>query len=113
MKTFILMTKLAPQNASLIELGAKHTNRVRTGRDWVKMIKEKCPGVDFKAHYALMGYWDFMDIYEAPDEKTAAKVSLLTRQYGMSQVESWLAIPYEEIMQLTEEFEEACKEEQT
>ena len=46
---------------------------------------------------------DFMDIYQAPDEKVAAKVSLITRKYVSAEVESWLAIPYEHIEEITDE----------
>lgn len=102
MKTFVLMTKLASQDAPLTEIGAKLADRSRSGRAWLEEIKQKCPEVHFKSHYALMGYWDSMHIYEAPDEEAAAKVSLLTRRYA-AQVESWLAMPYEKILQLTEE----------
>ncbi|MGB2698594.1 MAG: GYD domain-containing protein [Candidatus Zixiibacteriota bacterium] len=104
MKTFVLMTKLASREAQLVEIGAKFRDRARSGRAWLKEIKEKCPEIKFKAHYALMGYWDSMHIYEAPDEEMAAKVSLLTRPYA-AQVESWLALPYEKIIQISEEIE--------
>ncbi len=102
MKTFVLVTKLARQDAPLTEIGAKLSDRSRTGRAWLAEIREKCPEIKFKAHYALMGYWDSMHIYEAPDEESAAKVSLLTRPYA-AQVESWLALPYEKVLKLTEE----------
>ncbi len=104
MKTFVLMTKLASGKAHLTEIGAKYRDRARSGQAWLKEIKEKCPEIKFKAHYALMGYWDSMHIYEAPDDETAAKVSLLTRPYA-AQVESWLALPYEKIIQISEEIE--------
>ena len=104
MKTFVLMTKLASKDASLVEIGARHDRRARSGQAWLKKIKEQCPEVNFIAHYALMGYWDSMHIYEAPDEETAAKVSLLTRPHA-AQVESWLAIPYERILKISEELE--------
>lgn len=104
MKTFVLVTKLASRQAQLVEIGAKLRDRARSGRAWLKEIKEKCPEINFKAHYALMGYWDSMHIYEAPDEEIAAKVSLLTRPYA-AQVESWLALPYEKIIQISEEIE--------
>ncbi|HDS01411.1 MAG TPA: GYD domain-containing protein [candidate division Zixibacteria bacterium] len=103
MKTFVLMTKLAPQSASLIEVGHKHTDRAKCNQEWLDQINEQCPEVEFLAHYALMGTWDFMDIYQAPDERTAAKVSLITREYGACQVESWLAIPYDQIAEITKE----------
>ena len=106
MKTFVLMTKIAHHDAHLVEVGAKLQDRAKTGRAWLQLVKEKCPEVKFTAHYALLGYWDFMDIYEAPDEETAAKVSLLGRSRGAHQVESWLAIPYEKILRITEEIGE-------
>jgi len=109
-KTYVLMTKLAPSDGSLMEVSSKLKSRAKSGRAWIDEIKNNCPGINFKAHYALMGYWDFMDIYEAPDERTAAKVSLLTRSYISAEVESWCAIPYEEIMDLTEEIEEQQSE---
>ena len=105
MKTFVLMTKLAPQNASLIEVGVRHCDRAKCSKEWRQEVEEKCPGVKFIAHYALMGSWDFMDIYEAPDERVAARVSLITRNYGPSQVESWLAIPYEQIAEIAGDIE--------
>jgi len=104
MKTFVLVTKLASRDAQLAEIGAKLSDRSRTGRAWLTQISEKCPQVKFLAHYALMGYWDSMHIYEAPDEETAAKVSLLTRPYA-AQVESWLALPYEKIVKMSEDIE--------
>ena len=105
MKTFGLMTKLASRDASLVEIGAKHKHRSWSGRAWLKEIEEKCPEIKFKAHYALMGYWDSMHIYEAPNEETAAIVSMMTRNHGAAQVESWLALPYERILKITEEME--------
>ena len=102
MKTFVLVTKLAAQDARVIEIGSKHRDRARTSNAWLKEIKEKCPAIEFKAHYALMGYWDSMHIYEAPDEEMAALVSLLAREHGAAQVESWLAMPYERIMKMAE-----------
>jgi uncharacterized protein with GYD domain len=110
MKTFVLMTKLAPSDGSLMEVSTKLKSRAKSGRAWIDEIKRKCPGINFTAHYALMGYWDFMDIYQAPDERTAAKVSLLTRSYISAEVESWCAIPYEEIVDLTEELEDQQSE---
>jgi uncharacterized protein with GYD domain len=103
MRTFILLTKLSSRDASVVEIGSKHSARARSGRAWLKEVKDKCPHVKFKAHYALMGYWDSMHIYEAPDEETAAMVSLMARAHGAAQVESWLAMPYEKIMKMSEE----------
>jgi uncharacterized protein with GYD domain len=96
MQTFVLMTKLAP------EMSRQLKNQGSLGRLWLEQVKEKCPEVNFLAHYALLGPYDFLDIYEAPDEETAAKVSLISLQSGAFQAESWVAIPYKRFVELTE-----------
>jgi uncharacterized protein with GYD domain len=106
MKTFVMVTKMSPRNAHLIELGAKLQNRAHNSRAWLEQIQQKCPNVHFKAHYAILGYWDFMDIYEAPDEETAAKVSIISRAFGAHEVENWCAIPSERLEKLAAELED-------
>lgn len=101
MKTFVLMTKLATGDCQPVEYSSRQKARARSSRAWLDEIKKNCPEVRFKAHYALMGYWDSMHIYDVPDEETAAIVSLITRNY-VAQVESWLALPYERVMKLSE-----------
>ncbi len=103
MKTFVLMTKIASQDAHLVEVGSKMQQHDRSSHAWLEEIKKKCPEVRFKAHYALLGYWDFMAIYEAPNDETAAKVSLISRARGAYQVENWSAISYERLLEITEE----------
>ncbi|MEW5795490.1 MAG: GYD domain-containing protein [Candidatus Zixiibacteriota bacterium] len=97
MKTYILMTRLAP------DVAAKMKDRAEIGAAWLDEVHEKCPDVKFLAHYALLGTYDFMDIYEARDEETAAKVSLISRAHGAAVAESWTAIPYKRLLALTKE----------
>jgi uncharacterized protein with GYD domain len=97
MKTFILMTKLAP------EITSKLKQRGKVGHAWLDEVKKKCPEVKFLTHYALLGKYDFLDIYEAPDEETAAKVSMISLANGAMFAESWVAIPYKKFLTLTEE----------
>ena len=102
MKTFVMMTKIAPRNAELIEVTNKLKAHARDSVAWLDEIGKQCPEVKVLAHYAILGPYDFMCIYEAPDEKAAAKVSLLSRARGAFQVESWHAIPSKEIAELVE-----------
>lgn len=97
MKTFILMTKLSPEESK------KMKERATIGRSWLERVKEKCPEVKFIAHYAVLGPFDFLDIYEAPDEESAAKVSLISRDYGAFEAQSLMAIPYRQFLNLVEE----------
>jgi len=72
------------------------------GRKWLEQVKEKCPEVNFIAHYALLGPYAFLDIYEAPDEEAAAKVSMISLQSGAFQAESRVAIPYKRFVELAD-----------
>ena len=97
MPTFILMTKLAP------DAMRDATGRQAMGKEWIKRVHDVCPDVKFKAHYALLGPYDFMDIYEAPDVDTVHKVSLISRSEGALTAESWQAEPYDHFLKLLEE----------
>ncbi|HSD64079.1 MAG TPA: GYD domain-containing protein [Ignavibacteriaceae bacterium] len=94
MKTFILLTKLSP------EISKQMKDRGRLGRNWLEQVKEKCPEVKFIEHYALLGPFDFLDIYEAPDEETAAKVSMISLSNGAFEAQSLIAIPYKKFLDL-------------
>lgn len=97
MQTFMLMTKLSP------EMSTKVKDRAELGRAWLDQVKDKCPEVKFLAHYALLGAYDFVDIYEAPSEEIAAKVSLISLANGAMQAESWIAIPYKRLVELADQ----------
>lgn len=97
MQTYVLFTKLSP------EVSQKLKERAKIGRAWLDQVKEKCPEVNFIAHYALLGEYDFMDIYEAPDEETAAKVSMISLANGALHAQSMVAIPYKRFLELTQE----------
>ena len=96
MKTFILLTKLSP------EITKQMKDRARLGRNWLEQVKEKCPEVKFIEHYALLGPFDFLDIYEAPDEETAAKVSMISLSNGALEAQSLIAIPYKKFLDLVD-----------
>jgi uncharacterized protein with GYD domain len=95
--TYILMTKLSP------ELAGSFKNREEVGKRWKEAITDKCPEVRWISHYFLLGSYDFMDIYEAPNEEVAAKVSMITQTLGAMKAESWTAIPYQRILEISKE----------
>ncbi len=102
MPTYVLMTKLSP--AVLTDPRGRKT----VGKEWKKLVDRTCPGVRWVAHYALLGRYDFMDIYEAPDDATAHKVSLLSLTQGAVSAESWPALPYDEFLRIAESVEVAA-----
>ena len=103
MKTYIMVTKLAPEHTDPVDVANTMKDRAKGGTAWLSEISKKCPEVNFLAHYALLGNYDFMDIYEAPDEETAALVSLITRAKGAFVVESWPAIPRKRLAEITKD----------
>lgn len=96
METFILMTKLSTEQTKQVK------DRSALGRAWLEQVKQQCPSVHFIAHYALLGPYDFLDIYEAPDAETAAKVSMISLSNGAFQAESWVAFPYKRFVEIAE-----------
>ena len=97
MQTYILLTKLSP------DLTRRMKDRSSIGKTWIEQVRIKCPEVKFLSHYALLGQYDFLDIYEAPDEEVAAKVSMISQANGALQAQSLIAIPYKRFLDLTEE----------
>jgi uncharacterized protein with GYD domain len=95
MPIYILATKL--QNLDLVE------KRKEQGEKWLKLVRETVPDIKWIAHYAILGRYDFLDIFEAKNEKDAAKVSLLSRSAGATFAESWTAIPYTGFLELVED----------
>ena len=91
MAKYVLMTKLTPGEGS-------RPNRREAGKAWKSKVEALCPGIKWVAHYALLGPYDFMDVYEAPDDETAFKVSLLSREEGALTAESWPAMAYESFL---------------
>src|ERR1700704_3850406 len=101
MPMYVLMTKLAPA------ITRDPRGRRGVGRDWKQKVEKLVPGIRWVAHYALLGPYDFMDVYEAPDERAAMRVSLLSRDLGAASAESWPAIAYDEFLPIVDDVEGA------
>jgi uncharacterized protein with GYD domain len=99
MPRFVLMTRLAPESLKDADV------RRAMGRAWLKKVQSACPEVDWVAHYAILGPYDFMDIYDAPSVEAAHKVSVITRAEGAVSAESWQALPYDDFLGLLKEVE--------
>jgi uncharacterized protein with GYD domain len=56
--------------------------------------------VEWIAHYAVLGPYDFVDIYRAPDNETAHKISLISRSAGALTAESWQVLEYDRYLKL-------------
>jgi uncharacterized protein with GYD domain len=97
MSLYVLMTRLTP------EIEANLQKREAIGKEWKKKVDKLCPDVKWVAHYALLGPYDFMDIYEADNEETAAKVSMITRASGALAAESWPAMKWSRFIEIVKD----------
>jgi uncharacterized protein with GYD domain len=99
MPTYVLMTKL---DASALR------DRRRAGDEWKKRVEKLAKGIKWRAHYALLGPYDFMDVYEAKDDETAFKVSMLSRELGAISAESWPALAYDDFLPIAKGVESSA-----
>jgi uncharacterized protein with GYD domain len=58
-------------------------------------IRKECPDVRWMANYAILGPYDYLDVFEAPDETAAARVVLIIRSFGHAVTETWTALSWE------------------
>ena len=58
MKTYVLMSKLAPHGPSVVEVVSSVKDGPKSRRLWIEQVKKQCPEVKFTAHYALLGAWE-------------------------------------------------------
>jgi uncharacterized protein with GYD domain len=94
MSTFVMLTRLAPTAVhSPDDLKTLETKAVAA-------VKEHCPAVEWKANFALLGPYDYLDVFEAPDLETATKVSMLIRTVGHAHTEVWPATAWQRFKQL-------------
>jgi len=94
MATYVMLTKLSPEALSRPD-SVEELNRQVEER-----IQKECPDVKWSANYAVLGPYDYLDVFEAPDADTATKVSLLVRSFGHATTETWLATPWDRFLEL-------------
>ncbi len=90
MPTFILLTTLTPEGVQTLK---NNPARIREVNREVEQL-----GATVKAQWAVLGHYDFVNVIEAPDEKTIARVSLELGSRGTARYESLAAIPIDEFI---------------
>lgn len=94
MGTFVMLTRVAPEVArtpQMLEM---------LERKMADHIRAQCPDVKWLANYAVLGPYDYVDVFAAPDITTAMKVSAITRSYGGAHAEVWAAAPWREFKEM-------------
>ena len=94
MATYAMLTRVSPEI-----VGSAHTLEELEHKA-MERIRARCPDVKWKQSYAILGPYDYLDIFEAPDNDTAAKVSTLIRAHGRSHSEVWVATEWQRFKQM-------------
>jgi uncharacterized protein with GYD domain len=90
MPTYIMLTTLTPDGVQTIK---NNPARIREVNREVEQL-----GATVKAQWATLGRFDFVNVIEAPDEQTIARVSLELGSRGTGRYETLSAIPIDEFI---------------
>jgi len=90
MPTYILLSNLTEEGWRTIK---ERPQRIKEVNKEIEAF-----GAKVTAQYAVLGPYDFVNIVEAPDNKTISRVSVELGSRGTIQIESLPAIPLEEFI---------------
>jgi uncharacterized protein with GYD domain len=90
MPTYVLLTTLTPEGVQTVK---NNPQRIREVSSEIEQL-----GATVKAQWATLGQYDFVNVVEAPDDKTIARVSLELGSRGTAKYETMVAIPVDDFI---------------
>ncbi len=90
MPTYIMLSKLTPEGVATVK---NNPQRIREVNKELEQL-----GASVKAQWSTLGQYDFVNIVEAPDELTMARVSLELGSRGTAKFETLAAIPIDDFI---------------
>jgi uncharacterized protein with GYD domain len=88
--TYVMLSTLSPEGVQTLK---SNPSRIREVNKEIEQL-----GVTVKAQWAVLGRYDFVNIIEAPDEKTVARVSMELGSRGTARYETLSAIPVDDFI---------------
>jgi len=90
MPTYVLLTTLTPEGVQTLK---NNPARIREVNKEVEQL-----GATVKAQWATLGQYDFVNVLEAPDDLTIARVSLELGSRGTGRYQTLTAIPIDDFI---------------
>ena len=90
MPTFVMLTTLSPEGVQTVK---NNPGRIKEVNKEIESL-----GARVKAQWATLGRFDFVNIVEAPDESTMARVSMELGSRGTARYESLSAIEIDDFI---------------
>jgi len=89
MAIYVMLTTLTDEGRKTVKSNPKRLKEVNK--------EVEAMGVKILAQYALLGPYDFINILEAPDNKTISKVAIELGSRGTLQTMTMAAMPVDEL----------------
>ena len=90
MPTYIMLSTLTPEGVQTVK---NNPQRIREVNKELEQL-----GATVKAQWSVLGRYDFINVVEAPDESTMARVSLELGSRGTARYETLAAIPIDDFI---------------
>ena len=100
MITFIMLTRISPE-----AMRSPHALEALE-RQAMNAVRSECPQVEWLHSWALLGPYDYLDVFRAPDVETATKVATLVRIAGHATTEVWAATEWARFKAMVHELPE-------
>lgn len=95
MQTFIMLTRVS---SKAVDRSPRKFEKLE--HQAMEKIHKECPQVTWLCSYAVLGPYDYVDIFRAPNVETAQKVSTLIRSFGHAHTEIWAATEWDRFKQM-------------
>ena len=103
MTPHIMLTRLSPEAASTPDAIETLERRAMAA------VREECPTVEWLHSWAVLGPYDYVDVFRAPDALTATRVATLVRLAGHATTEVWVATDWKDFRGLVRELPDAVR----
>ena len=90
MPTYIMLSTLTPEGVQTVKT---NPSRIREVNREIEQL-----GATVTAQWATLGRFDFINVVEAPDDRTMSRVSLELGSRGTARYETLIAIPVDEFI---------------